>query len=161
MVRKSLYADECNSKQTRISFARILVEVDITQDIPESIEIMDPSGWKFTQKVAFEWKPEYCKKCLKVGHNCANQPAIAPRREDNRAGRGRNKQQPAQRWVRKAPVANVTIPPPTQVSVGTERGPVITYDGSTYHVNGIFIDDKVSRSIMRCTPQINVEPVLE
>ncbi|KAK4737685.1 hypothetical protein R3W88_001382 [Solanum pinnatisectum] len=54
ILGKPLYADECTSQVNRISFARILVEVDI--------------------KVWFEWKPIFCQKCLQVGHSYVEKP---------------------------------------------------------------------------------------
>ncbi|XP_010687516.1 uncharacterized protein LOC104901625 [Beta vulgaris subsp. vulgaris] len=65
-----VYADECTSKALRVSFARILIEMDVTQKIPNEIQIEDPNGATFKQKVTYDWLPPYCKKCLKVGHNC-------------------------------------------------------------------------------------------
>lgn len=80
----------------------MLIEVDITQETPLNVEITDPLEKCFTQPVAFEWKPEYCKKCLKMGHkidvnqNVANNPA--PRGYENQ-NRGR---QPTRVWVPRA-----------------------------------------------------------
>ncbi|XP_019237680.1 PREDICTED: uncharacterized protein LOC109217852 [Nicotiana attenuata] len=39
-----MYADECTAKQMCVSFARILVEVNVTKPLPDEIEVMDPSG---------------------------------------------------------------------------------------------------------------------
>lgn len=39
-----LYADECTSSQARISFARLLVEMDVTVPLPEVIWIEDGKG---------------------------------------------------------------------------------------------------------------------
>lgn len=65
-----LFADEYATNQSRISFARMVIEVNVTKPIPESIAVMDPSGQVFHQPVLFDWKPKYCEKCLTVGHNC-------------------------------------------------------------------------------------------
>ncbi|KAH0633495.1 hypothetical protein KY284_036281 [Solanum tuberosum] len=59
--------DECTTKQTRISFVRVLIEVDVTKVLPEEITILDPNGKTCVQ---FDWKPQYCDRCLKIGHNC-------------------------------------------------------------------------------------------
>lgn len=55
-------ADECTSKQMRISFARLLVEVDVTKELPKSVAVQDPSGKTIIQKVVYEWPPPYCPK---------------------------------------------------------------------------------------------------
>lgn len=72
-----VYADECTKNQTRISYARVLVDMDTTQELPTVVEIIEPSGRVFTQKVEYDWKPAYCKKCVEYGHVC---------KEDTRKG---------------------------------------------------------------------------
>lgn len=63
-----LFADECTTKQTRISYARMLIEVDVTRPIPTEITIMDALDQSFQQVLAFDWKLEYCESCMIVGH---------------------------------------------------------------------------------------------
>ncbi|XP_056698054.1 uncharacterized protein [Spinacia oleracea] len=65
-----LFADDCTSKQQRISFARILIEVDVTGDLPKSVQIQDPMGNIVKQVVEYEWLPPYCQNCKIVGHDC-------------------------------------------------------------------------------------------
>ena len=65
-----LFADECTTKQTRISYARMLIEVNVTKPVPEKIAVKDPNGRTFTQDVVMEWKPLYCEKCQRIGHQC-------------------------------------------------------------------------------------------
>lgn len=67
-----LYADECTTQASRISFARILVEMDITKELPKSITIHGAKGKVFEQQVVYEWKPMFCQKCLQVGHLCVD-----------------------------------------------------------------------------------------
>jgi len=55
------YADECTTKQTRISFARILIEVNVTKPLPDKVTVIDPLGKTLQQSVVFEWKPDYCE----------------------------------------------------------------------------------------------------
>ncbi|XP_015072458.1 uncharacterized protein LOC107016532 [Solanum pennellii] len=65
-----LFADECTTKQTRISYARMLIEVNVTKPVPEKIVVKDPNGRTFMQDVVMEWKPVYCEKCQRIGHQC-------------------------------------------------------------------------------------------
>ncbi|XP_010314925.2 uncharacterized protein [Solanum lycopersicum] len=65
-----IFADECTTKQTRISYARMLVEVNVTKKIPQKITVVDPYGKTFLQDVVLEWRPQYCDKCQKIGHVC-------------------------------------------------------------------------------------------
>ncbi|KAG5572056.1 hypothetical protein H5410_061822 [Solanum commersonii] len=67
---KPLYADDCTFQVNRISFTRILVEVDITRPLPKMIKMHDPKGNVLEQQIWFEWKPIFCHKCLQVGYSC-------------------------------------------------------------------------------------------
>ncbi|KAH0706100.1 hypothetical protein KY289_011176 [Solanum tuberosum] len=81
-----LFLDDCTTKQTRISYARMLIEVDVTKLMPTEITVMDAQGQSFQQVVAFDWKPEYCERCLMVGHNChkmrLKQDQLKPKRQN-------------------------------------------------------------------------------
>ncbi|KAG5607168.1 hypothetical protein H5410_028660 [Solanum commersonii] len=55
---KPLYADECTTQASRISFARILVEVDVTRPLPKTIKIHDPKGRVMEQQIWYDWKPK-------------------------------------------------------------------------------------------------------
>ncbi|TMW80922.1 hypothetical protein EJD97_013584 [Solanum chilense] len=48
----------------------MLIEVNVTKSIPQQITVMDPNGRTFMQEVVKEWKPQYCDKCQKIGHQC-------------------------------------------------------------------------------------------
>ncbi|XP_019250880.1 PREDICTED: uncharacterized protein LOC109229780 [Nicotiana attenuata] len=74
VIKTLVFADECTTKQTRVSFARMLIEVNVTKELPTEIMVMDPNGKKFLQDVTYDWKPAYCDKCLVVGYKCSNQP---------------------------------------------------------------------------------------
>ena len=74
-------ADECTMNQRKVSYARVLVEVDITQDFVKDISVRDNTGRDFIQKAIPEWRPFFCRKCNKVGHDCRdkNEPLHHPR----------------------------------------------------------------------------------
>ncbi|XP_056693089.1 uncharacterized protein [Spinacia oleracea] len=65
-------ADDCTTRQQRVSFARVLVEMDVTAILPDHIWIEDVNGQEFKQQVQYDWKPSYCHKCQLPGHNCAS-----------------------------------------------------------------------------------------
>lgn len=67
-----LCADSCTTNQLRISFARVLIEMDITKPLPKTIHIVDPTGQTFEQGVWYEWTPPFCHKCNKMGHKCSD-----------------------------------------------------------------------------------------
>ncbi|KAG5599915.1 hypothetical protein H5410_031285 [Solanum commersonii] len=67
---KPLHADECTTQVSRISFARILVKVDVTRQLPKVIKMQDTKGRVIEQKVWYEWKPIFCQKCPQMGYSC-------------------------------------------------------------------------------------------
>lgn len=62
-----LYADKCTTQASRISYARILVEVDVTREFPTSIKVKDPKGNICKQQVQYDWKPTFLSKMLTSG----------------------------------------------------------------------------------------------
>ncbi|XP_060200097.1 uncharacterized protein LOC132628318 [Lycium barbarum] len=68
---RPLYADACTTLNSRITFARILMEMEITRPLLDKIKVQDPKGKVYDQRVWYDWKPSYCSTCLQVGHDCA------------------------------------------------------------------------------------------
>lgn len=62
--------DDCTSRQERVSFARMLVEMDVTAALPNHVCIEDSNGREFKQSVIYDWKPSYCHKCQMARHDC-------------------------------------------------------------------------------------------
>lgn len=67
---KPMVTDECTAKKLRVSYARIMVEVDITKPLKEVVVIKDKQGNRIDQPVKYEWRPPFCQKCQRVGHIC-------------------------------------------------------------------------------------------
>lgn len=65
-----LVTDECTTHKLRVSYARMLVEVDITHKLLEEITITDHEGRQRKQAIEYEWKPKFCDKCQQIGHQC-------------------------------------------------------------------------------------------
>lgn len=65
--------DECTSSQNRVSYARLLIEVDLTQELRKEVIVERVTGVTFVQRVYYEWHPAFCKKCNQLGHSCAQQ----------------------------------------------------------------------------------------
>nr|XP_016506612.1 PREDICTED: uncharacterized protein LOC107824383 [Nicotiana tabacum] len=68
-----IYVNECTTKVKRISYARILVEMDITRPLPTKIIVKDLNG-QFEQAITYDWKPVYCSTYLQLGHICQAKP---------------------------------------------------------------------------------------
>ncbi|XP_019248707.1 PREDICTED: uncharacterized protein LOC109227975 [Nicotiana attenuata] len=70
--------DKLTSQEQRVAYDRILIEMDISQPLPDSLSLELPDGKYYSQSIEYEWKPMYCQDCLKVGHitgNCKERPA--------------------------------------------------------------------------------------
>ncbi|XP_019263108.1 PREDICTED: uncharacterized protein LOC109240883 [Nicotiana attenuata] len=67
-IGKPLYTDKFTAHFEKISYARILVEIDAAYPLPDQIEIETPYGPKI-QAIEYDWKPSFCNDCLKFGHD--------------------------------------------------------------------------------------------
>ncbi|KAK4724060.1 hypothetical protein R3W88_026839 [Solanum pinnatisectum] len=110
-LRVPLYADECTTKVDRISFARVLVEMDVARELPKKLKVEDPNGRVFEQEVKYEWIPEYCPKCMQVGPKCTTKEGT------------RYKAAPkmVNKWVQKQDTTNVVVVPQV-INGGKDKG---------------------------------------
>jgi len=67
-IGKPISTDKMTLTKERLSFARVMVEVDASKELVSSLEIKLPTGDIYDQLVVFEVKPKYCKKCKVFGH---------------------------------------------------------------------------------------------
>lgn len=51
-----------------ISYALVLVEMDITVPLPTIMKVMDPTRNIFDQSIDYEWWPQYCSTFSQIGH---------------------------------------------------------------------------------------------
>ena len=88
-IGKPITTDKMTLTKERLSFARVMVEVDASKELVSSVEIKLPNGEIYNQFVEFEVTPKYCKKCKVFGHiegNCGKvlegkkQAVYVPRR---------------------------------------------------------------------------------
>ncbi|XP_075092451.1 uncharacterized protein LOC142172681 [Nicotiana tabacum] len=49
-----IYVDACTTKVERISYARILVKIDVTRPLPIQIMVEDPNGREFEQEIWYD-----------------------------------------------------------------------------------------------------------
>lgn len=106
-IGRPLFTDKVTAQFEKISFARVLVEVDAAFPLPEEIEIETPFGLKI-QDVEYDWKPEFCNHCLKFGHNAMdcwyNSHADGNHEQEAKVNLDRNKvrtKKPRQKWIPK------------------------------------------------------------
>lgn len=57
-----LCVDECTSKQNRLPFLSLLIELDVTKVIPHTLYVMDADGQLFLQRVIVELITLYSRK---------------------------------------------------------------------------------------------------
>lgn len=57
---KSMCTDCLTAKGERISYARLLIEMDITQTLPEVVNVEESDDGIWNQKIEYEWKPILC-----------------------------------------------------------------------------------------------------
>ena len=67
-IGKPITTDKMTFTKERLSFARVMVEVDASKELISSVEIKLPTGDSYNQEVVFEVSPKYCKKCKVFGH---------------------------------------------------------------------------------------------
>jgi len=67
-VGKPITTDKLTLTKERLSYARVLVEVDASKDLTTSVDMRLPTGEVYQQSVIFEFTPKYCNKCKRLGH---------------------------------------------------------------------------------------------
>ena len=67
-----LHLDTLTENQSRLSFARICVEVGADCEFPKSI-LLDRGNGKFSNiRIEYPWIPQCCSECKRFGHSLAN-----------------------------------------------------------------------------------------
>ncbi|XP_074298716.1 uncharacterized protein LOC141629641 [Silene latifolia] len=67
-IGSPLYADPVTTNKERLSFARVMVEVELSEPLPDNVVINSPFMGQIIQDVEYEWLPYYCTHCKKLGH---------------------------------------------------------------------------------------------
>ena len=68
IIGKPIQYDQLTSNLSRMSYARVLVEIDLLEELRHSVEISLPDGITLHQKVVYETLPKYCNFCHVLGH---------------------------------------------------------------------------------------------
>ncbi|XP_074297306.1 uncharacterized protein LOC141628013 [Silene latifolia] len=67
-IGKPLFVDYLTTMKTKLSFARVLVEVDRALELPNSVVIKTSFQDQSVQRIHYVWLPYHCKGCGKLGH---------------------------------------------------------------------------------------------
>ncbi|KAL2248484.1 UNVERIFIED_CONTAM: hypothetical protein Sindi_2700700 [Sesamum indicum] len=73
--------DTLTMKMERVSYARILVEVDASQKLKDEVEFVIPNGIMRKQHVVYEFTPKFCTDCSRFEHlqeTCKGLTAVPP-----------------------------------------------------------------------------------
>ncbi|XP_062118489.1 uncharacterized protein LOC133832121 [Humulus lupulus] len=68
-IGNPIMVDKFTRERSRIQFARVLVEMEVTDNPPKSIQYINELGQMMEQGVEYEWLPIKCKTCAGYGHS--------------------------------------------------------------------------------------------
>lgn len=66
LIGSPKYTYNCTTRLKRIAYARVLIEVDVTQHLLKEVN-MEIGDNRIRQGVEYEWLPTVCRKCNVVG----------------------------------------------------------------------------------------------
>jgi hypothetical protein len=69
VIGKPIHYDDPTTNMIRLSYARVLIEVDLLRALPNSDNVVLPNGSPLAQQVLYESLPRFCKLCNVWGHN--------------------------------------------------------------------------------------------
>ena len=67
-----LHLDALTENQTKLSFARICIEVGVDCEFPKSVLLDRGNGNLSTIRIVYPWAPQCCPVCRRFGHNLEN-----------------------------------------------------------------------------------------
>ncbi|KAL2474500.1 zinc ion binding [Abeliophyllum distichum] len=68
-IGKLISMDNLTSLRGRISYARVLVEIDAAKDLVRTVNVGLPNGDVYDQEVIYEHEPKFCSFCRMFGHS--------------------------------------------------------------------------------------------
>ncbi|KAK1280043.1 hypothetical protein QJS04_geneDACA021261 [Acorus gramineus] len=77
LIGTPLYMDSPTASRSRTAFARVCVEIEAGEDLPDEVFVQIHNGDREAVKVMYDWKLEVCKHCNTFGHEenlCCKKP---------------------------------------------------------------------------------------
>uniref|UniRef100_A0A803PYN0 DUF4283 domain-containing protein n=1 Tax=Cannabis sativa TaxID=3483 RepID=A0A803PYN0_CANSA len=110
-IGKPIMVDQHTKDRTRLQYARVLVEMEITDAPPRFIPYFNEFGQLQDKNVENEWLPVKCAQCSKFGHTKANcrHDEIANRRKKNSNTSKRQTNSHRRRNQRQSPIVENKI----------------------------------------------------
>ena len=65
---RPIHMDKLTTQRERVTFARCLVEVDMTKELVYSVHLQMPERGEHDQRIYYENLPKYCPHYRVVGH---------------------------------------------------------------------------------------------
>ncbi|GAA0172711.1 hypothetical protein LIER_26482 [Lithospermum erythrorhizon] len=81
-IGKPFYPDTPTMEMTRISYARVCVEINAEATLPKKVKLVDEMGKEVFQEVEYEWLPFKCRNCGLLGHkvgSCSAKKEFVPK----------------------------------------------------------------------------------
>ncbi|XP_074271392.1 uncharacterized protein LOC141595329 [Silene latifolia] len=69
LIGKFMSADGPTLDKTRLGYARLMIEVEVGQDLPNRLFFKDEKGVEQCVTVEYEWRPDVCSHCKGIGHS--------------------------------------------------------------------------------------------
>lgn len=74
MIGKPIQCDGPTAQMTWVSYARILIEIDLLSDLSSTVTVILPNGNTLVQQIVYKSFPRYCKQCKSLGHSTPSCP---------------------------------------------------------------------------------------
>jgi hypothetical protein len=84
-VGKPICTDQLTASRGRISYARVLVEVDAAKELVKEVSFKLPDGLMFHQDIEYDFSPKFCSHCKMIGHSLHDCKAIPAQKQLDRS----------------------------------------------------------------------------
>ncbi|PKI39155.1 hypothetical protein CRG98_040456 [Punica granatum] len=76
-IGKPLYMDRATAIRSRLDYAKVCVEVEVENEIPQFLSVDLGNGYIVEVLVDIPWMPDKCDRCKVFGHRCNNTIEVA------------------------------------------------------------------------------------
>ncbi|XP_062074935.1 uncharacterized protein LOC133778940 [Humulus lupulus] len=71
-IGKPMMMDKVTKEKSMVKFARVLVDVEISDQVPQCINFINERGQLMEQAIEHEWLPTHCSCCKNLGHTATS-----------------------------------------------------------------------------------------
>ncbi|GFZ21561.1 hypothetical protein Acr_29g0007230 [Actinidia rufa] len=89
IVGNPICVDKFTANQQRVSYARVLIKIDVAKNVAKSIEVVLPTGQSYHRAIYYENLPKFCSNCRVMGHSVKNYKVLESI-EAKKAAEGQN-----------------------------------------------------------------------